>query len=106
MLSPAWSVVLTVVFVVTGVYSFGRWSRAVARGSVGRAGSRSTASTVGQASELNHLVMSVAMLFMVWRPGQTAGTAVQIMIFVVFAVVFLVVGLRARGLTARVGAAA
>ncbi|MGP5597345.1 DUF5134 domain-containing protein, partial [Brachybacterium alimentarium] len=38
---------------------------------------------------MNHLVMSLAMLLMVWRPVGTAGTWIQVALFALFGVVML-----------------
>lgn len=75
-MSATWSVLLTVLFLVTGVYSLWRWTGAVAA----RGGRRLEA-----AIDLNHVVMSVAMVVMVWWPGGTTATVVQSVVFAGFA---------------------
>ncbi len=85
MLTPFWSVVLTVVFAVTGGYSLLRWARR--RGAPQHAGESLV--------DLDHLVMGVVMVAMIWRPsGATVGTVVQIVVFALFAAAFVVLLVR------------
>lgn len=46
-------------------------------------------SAISTAVHVNHLVMSLAMLLMVWRPVGTAGTWVQVAIFTLFGALML-----------------
>ena len=99
MISGGWAVVLTVIFVGTGLYSLWHWSSvAVAR----RAAQRRPEWLTG----LSHLVMSAAMIVMVWWPAGLVGTVVQVVVFVAFAVAFVQAGVRASDAADRVGAVA
>jgi hypothetical protein len=80
-LSSIWSVILTVLFAVTGGYSLWRWGDAVST-----RGSRTDAEAV---VDLNHVLMSAAMVIMVWWPSGTVGVLIQIAAFGVFAVIMM-----------------
>ena len=92
-LTAAWAVALTVVFVATGVYG------------VVRLGTRRWEG-MGAVVDLNHVVMSVAMVVMVWWPSFVAGRWVQIAVFAGLAVVFVQDLVGAESVTARAGALA
>lgn len=81
MLSDSWAVALTVIFSVTGVYCLWRW---VSRYTVRRTDREPAELLV----DLNHVVMSVAMVVMVWWPAGTAGRWVQVGIFAVLGLAF------------------
>ncbi|MFJ6044881.1 DUF5134 domain-containing protein [Brachybacterium paraconglomeratum] len=55
------------------------------------------------AVHVNHLVMSLAMLLMVWRPVGTAGTWIQVALFALFTVVMLLGLPTVHGVSERVG---
>ncbi|HTF49646.1 MAG TPA: DUF5134 domain-containing protein [Pseudonocardia sp.] len=74
------SVLLTVIFAATGGYSLLRWA-SLRAGVAGHHGDR--------VAELSHLVMSVAMIAMVWAYGGPAGNVAQIVLFTVLAGYFL-----------------
>lgn len=74
------SVLLTVVFAATGGYSLLRWA-SLRAGVAGHHGDR--------VAELSHLVMSAAMIAMVWAYGGPIGNAAQIVLFTVLAGYFL-----------------
>src|SRR5882757_8455617 len=87
------SVLLTVIFAVTGAYSLLRWA-SLRADVAGHHGDR--------VAELSHLVMSVAMIAMVWAYGGPIGNAAQIVLFTVLAGYFLTrlpVGRRGARLT-------
>ncbi len=97
MISGGWAVELTVIFVGTGLYSLWHWSSvAVAR----RAAQRRPEWLTG----LSHLVMSAAMIVMVWWPAGLVGTVVQVVVFAAFAVAFVQAGVRASDAAGRIGA--
>ena len=82
MLAPTLSIILTVVFTATGGYALYRLA----------AQASGTDAGVDRTAELAHLVMSVAMIAMVW--GWTGGPAtasgiVQLVVFGLFSVWFL-----------------
>ena len=84
------SVPLTVIFAATGGYSLLRWA-SLRAGVAGHHGDR--------VAELSHLVMSAAMIAMVWEYGGPTGNAAQIVLFTVLAGYFLTrlpVGRRTR----------
>ncbi|MGP5099887.1 DUF5134 domain-containing protein, partial [Brachybacterium alimentarium] len=54
---------------------------------------------------MNHLVMSLAMLLMVWRPVGTAGTWMQVAIFALFDILMLIGLPSVRSAAERVGLA-
>lgn len=86
-----WSFVLTAIFLATAVLcalhlaQSRRASAAVTTGSV----HASHHGPIAAAVHMNHLVMSLAMLLMVWRPVGTAGTWIQVAIFALFGAVML-----------------
>lgn len=93
MTHPDWLVgVLSVVFVVTGLHSLVRWG-ALCAGREVRHGDATT--------ELGHLLMSGAMLAMVWGWTHAGAELAQIVCFTVLFVVF-----GARLVAGRVGASA
>lgn len=118
MLTPVWSVLLTAVFSLTGIYSLMRLARHTSQPtlkpalrSAGRPGQPVRAPRPGSEHviDLNHVVMSVAMVVMVWWPSGPVGTAVQIAVFAAFTAVFGLGALtRTTGAThlGRLGAAA
>jgi hypothetical protein len=85
------SVLLTTLFAATGGYALLRWA-ALRSGLAAHGGD--------QVAELSHLVMSLAMLAMVWAYGGPAGLVVQLVAFSAFAAYFL-----GRLVRRRVGAA-
>ena len=75
------SLLFSVVFVVTGGYSLVRLAELVATGDTGG----------GRVAESSHLLMSIAMIVMIWVPGggpSSAGGVVMIIVFGAFMVVF------------------
>lgn len=105
MIESPWSFVLTAIFLVTAALcalhlaQSRRASAAVTTGSV----HASHHGPVATAVHVNHLVMSLAMLLMVWRPVGTAGTWIQVALFALFGAVMLL-GLPAvHGVSERVG---
>lgn len=96
-MSELWSVMLTVVFVLTGGYSLWRWAGAVAS----RSGRREEATV-----DLNHLVMSVAMVSMTWWPAGAVAIVVQGLVFAGFALALLPAMVRDGDGSRRLGLAA
>lgn len=77
------SALLTVLYAATGGYALLRWAAL-------RAGLAHAHGVYGdQVAELSHLVMSLAMLAMVWAYGGPAAEVTQIVAFTVFAGYFL-----------------
>jgi hypothetical protein len=70
--SVAISLLLTVLFAVTGGYALLRWA-SLRTGVAGRAGDG--------VAELSHLLMSLAMIVMAWGYGSPAATTAQIVLF-------------------------
>ncbi|WP_341855291.1 DUF5134 domain-containing protein [Brachybacterium sp. GPGPB12] len=105
MIESPWSFVLTAIFLATAVFcavhlaqSRGA-SAAVITGSV----HSSHHGPVATAVHVNHLVMSLAILLMVWRPVGTAGTWIQVALFALFTVVILLGLPTVHGVSERVG---
>ncbi|WP_028924986.1 DUF5134 domain-containing protein [Pseudonocardia acaciae] len=90
------SALLTVLYAATGGYALLRWAAL-------RAGLAHAHGFYGdQVAELSHLVMSLAMLAMVWAYGGPAAEVTQIVAFTVFAGYFLSrLVSRRQGVTAR-----
>jgi hypothetical protein len=80
-LSSTWSVILTVLFAVTGGYSLWRWGDAVS--------TRDSRTAAEAVVDLNHVLMSAAMVIMVWWPSGPVGGLVQIAAFGMFAVIMM-----------------
>ncbi|MFP5022763.1 DUF5134 domain-containing protein [Pseudonocardia phyllosphaerae] len=78
------SLLLTVLFVGTGLYALARWSAVVA----------ARLTPARRLSELSHLLMSAAMVLMVWSWPGTAGLSVQLVLFGGFALGFAVDAVR------------
>jgi hypothetical protein len=74
-------VILTVLFAVTGAYSLWRWGDAVS--------TRASRADAEAVVDLNHVLMSAAMVIMVWWPSGTVGVLIQIAAFGVFAVIMV-----------------
>ena len=74
------SLALTVLFTGTGVYSLLRWA-SLRAGVAGHHGD--------QVAELSHLVMSLAMVGMVWAYGGSVADTVQLVVFGGFSCYFL-----------------
>ncbi|UEJ82794.1 DUF5134 domain-containing protein [Brachybacterium halotolerans subsp. kimchii] len=89
MIEAPYSVLLSVIFVATAVICV--LHLAQARGAVSAADPHHAAhqGPVATAVHVNHLIMSLAMLLMVWRPVGQVGTWVQVIIFSVFGVLML-----------------
>ncbi|MCW1250419.1 DUF5134 domain-containing protein [Acaricomes phytoseiuli] len=85
MLTPPWDFILTILFALTGIWCAVDLARhrAALRGSDG-AISRTAI------IDVNHLVMSAAMILMIWISVVDAATWAQIAIFVIFAIALLV----------------
>lgn len=70
--------------------------------------SRRTAASPGEPrwAELDHLVMSIAMIVMVWWPTGLLGTVIQAVVFAIFALAWIRRILRSTTLGGRLGAGA
>lgn len=91
MIPFAWSVALTAVFVASGLYCLWRVASGRGRG-------------MDLVVDVNHVLMSPAMLLMVWWPSATGSTWVQIVAFSGLALVFFHDLSRSREVTARTAA--
>ena len=80
------ALVLSVVYLLTGLYALLRWAAAMT----------GPLPPALRTAELSHVLMSVAMLAMTWTMTGPLGTAVQIVAFTVFAAWFLADALRRR----------
>jgi hypothetical protein len=104
MFPPALAAVFTVAFAVTGLYSLGRYVRLSAA-----TGPAARVSGQARATELLHLLMSVAMIAMSWgRSGgpETGSGIVQLLAFGVLSLLFGLFAARASGLVGVLGRAA
>lgn len=101
MFTLPWSLALSAVFVVTGVVCGIHLARTwgAAAGAHGR---HDHGALVARAVHVDHLVMSLAMLLMIWRPVGTAGTWMQSAVFTAFAALMLVSVPRAHDAAQRV----
>ena len=105
MFDASWSLVMTVVFLATAVLCglhLARSARPVTPLS-GSAAHAAHSGPVATTVHVNHLVMSLAMLLMVWRPVGSAGTWAQVAIFGLFALLMLMGLPTLPGVLARVG---
>jgi hypothetical protein len=91
MIPIAWSVALTAVFVVSGLYCLWRVAAGRGRG-------------MDLVVDVNHVLMSPAMLLMVWWPSVTGSTWVQLVAFSGLALVFFRDMSRAHEVSARTAA--
>ena len=105
MFDASWSLVMTAVFLTTAVLC-GLHLAQSARPAAPLPGSAAHAAHRGPVAttvHVNHLVMSLAMLLMVWRPVGGAGTWAQVAIFVLFTLLMLVGLPTLQGLPTRAG---
>ena len=91
MIPVAWSVALTAVFAVSGLYCLWRVASGRGRG-------------MDLVVDVNHVLMSPAMLLMVWWPSATGSAWVQIVAFSGLALVFFRELARAEEVPARTAA--
>jgi len=86
-----WSFVLTAIFLATAVLCALHLaqSRRAPAAMTTESVHDSHNGPIATAVHVNHLVMSLAMLLMVWRPVGTAGTWIQVALFALFGVVML-----------------
>lgn len=91
MIPAAWSVALTAVFAVSGLYCLWRVASGRGRG-------------MDLVVDVNHVLMSPAMLLMVWWPSATGSTWVQVVAFSGLALVFFRDLSRSHDVTARTAA--
>jgi hypothetical protein len=91
MIPFVWSVALTAAFAVSGLYCLWRLASGRGRG-------------MDVVVDVNHVLMSPAMLLMVWWPSATGPTWVQIVAFSALALVFFRELSRAREVSARTAA--
>ncbi len=101
MFTLPWSPALSAVFVVTGVVCVLHLAQSL-RAVAGVHVHHDHDVPVGTAVHVDHLVMSLAMLLMIWRPVGTAGTWVQSVVFTAFAALMLVSVSRAHDAVQRV----
>lgn len=92
MIETPWSFVLTAIFLVTAVLCALHLTQSRSASAAATVGSVHAAhhGPIATAVHVNHLVMSLAMLLMVWRPVGTAGTWVQVTTFALFGVLMLI----------------
>ncbi|TSD58161.1 DUF5134 domain-containing protein [Aeromicrobium piscarium] len=80
MLSPPWNIILTVAFLFTASVCVGNYV-AIRRQTAAAGNTRTSEELV----DINHAVMSVAMVLMIWSTIPSAGSWLQILVFMVFA---------------------
>ena len=98
MISGPWAIVLTVVFAATGGYCAWSWLSRVVSG-----GKNRPAALPEVATDLNHAVMSLLMITMIWPTlvSGTVGLQVQSVIFGLFAVTQTALAIRSPNRGAR-----
>ncbi|MDN5686871.1 MAG: DUF5134 domain-containing protein [Brachybacterium sp.] len=107
MIKTPWSLLLTAIFLATTVLCSVHLaqSRGTSTARPGRSPHAAHDGPVATTVHVNHLVMSLAMLLMVWRPVGTVGTWVQVTIFAFFGVLMLLGLPTVRGIGERIGTA-
>lgn len=101
MFTLPWSLALSAIFVVTGAVCVLHLAQSL-RPATEPLGDHGHGGPVAVTVHVDHLVMSLAMLLMIWRPVGSVGTWAQIVVFAAFAVLLLVALLRAHGAAHRV----
>lgn len=100
MLTSPWDLILTVLFAVTGV-----WCAVDLIAHRSRSRAADGAVTPHTIVDINHLVMSAAMILMIWATVIDAVTWAQVAVFAIFALALLPGSFTTAGVTQRVSLA-
>lgn len=92
MLTGTWSVILTALFAATGGYALWRWSGAVSARAVRPETDALPGVSPDPVIDLNQVLMSAAMVIMIWWPSGPIGSWLQVAVFAVFAVIMALSG--------------